>query len=267
MPPRIYRLEAIVLKEMDYGEADRIVTLLTPAGKVTALAKGIRRVTSRKAGQLGLFCRAELVMARGRNMDIISQAQSIETYEGIRQDLFRFTYACYAAELMDRFVQEEEEESAAFYDLMAKGLGWLSNEPDPRVWMRYIELRLLSLGGYQPQLYQCTVCNREVLPESNFFDAERGGIVCPRCAPGVPQARAISLGAQKVLRYLLTRAPEEIRALTLKPETHEEIEALLERYVEYILERDLRSAAVLKRLREEIHRAERQASRLMGEAT
>ncbi len=266
MPPRIYRLEAIVLKEMDYGEADRILTLLTPTGKVTALAKGIRRMTSRKAGQLGLFCRAELVLARGRNMDIVSQAQSLETYEGIRQDLFRFAYACYAAELMDRFVQEEEEDSAAFYDLMAKGLEWLANEADPRLWMRYFELRLLSLGGYQPQLYRCTVCEREILPEGNLFDAERGGIVCPRCAPVAPQARPVSLGAQKVLRYLLSRSPEEIRALTLKPETHNELEALLERYLEYILERDLRSAAVLKRLREEIRRAERRANRPAAEA-
>lgn len=260
MPARVYRVEAIVLKEMDYGEADRILTLLTPGGKVTALAKGIRRVTSRKAGQLGLFHRAELVMARGRNMEIISQAQSLETYEGLRQDLFRFTYASYAAELMDRFVQGEEEDSAVFYDLMAKGLEWLANQPDPRLWMRYFEIRLLALSGYQPQFHRCTVCGREVQPETNFFDMERGGIVCPRCVTEVPQARAVSLGAQKVLRYLLTRSPEEIRGLTLKPETQEEVEALLERYLEYTLERDLRSVAVLKRLRQEIREAQRTSS-------
>lgn len=264
MPPRVYRLEAIILKQMDYGEADRILTLLTPGGKVTALAKGIRRVTSRKAGQLGLFHRAELVMARGRNWDIVSQAQNIETYEGLRQDLFRFVYASCAAELVDQFVQEED--SAAFYELMAKGLAWLANEPDPRLWMCYFEVRLLILGGYQPQLHRCTVCGHEVRPEVNWFDAEHGGIVCPRCAPEAPQARPVSLGAQKVLRYLLTRTPEEIRGLTLKPETQDEVEALLEGYLEYTLERDLRSAAVLKRLRQKIHHIQNAAGSLAEKA-
>lgn len=253
--PRIYRTEAIVLRQMDYAEADRILTLLTPGGKVSVLAKGIRRATSRKVGHLGLFYRAALVMARGRNMDIVSQAESIEAYEGIRHDLLRFTYACYLAELVDRFAQEEED-SGALYDLMVDGLDWLSNERDPRLWARYFELRLLSVSGYQPQLFRCTVCQADLLPEANLFDLEQGGLACPRCGQGLPQGRPVSLAAQKVLRYLLNHAPEEVRTLQLKPETHDEVEMLLQHYIEHTLERDLRSVTFLKRLRQELSQAQ-----------
>jgi len=248
---RLYRTEAIVLRQMDYAEADRILTLLTPKGKISALAKGIRRVTSRKVGHLGLFYRAEVVMARGRNMDIVSQAESIEAYEGLRHDLSRFTYACYLAELVDRFAQEEEDNSA-LYDLMAAGLSWLASEADPRLWARYCELRLLSVSGYQPQLFQCVVCHAELLPEENLFDLEQGGLACPRCGLGLPQGRPVSLAAQKVLRYLASHAPPEVRTLHLKPQTHDEVETLLQRYLEHTLERELRSVAFLKRLRQEL---------------
>lgn len=254
----IYRTEAIVLRQMDYAEADRILTLLTPKGKMSALAKGIRRVTSRKVGHLGLFYRAELVMARGRNMDIVSQAESIEAYEGMRHDLLRFTYACYLAELVDRFAQEEEDNSA-LYDLMAAGLSWLADEPDPRLWTRYFELRLLSISGYQPQLFQCVICHAELLPEGNLFDLEQGGLVCPRCGLSLPQGRPVSLAAQKVLRYLAIHAPAEVRTLRLKPETHDEVETLLQRYLEHVLERELRSVTFLRRLRQELEQVRAQA--------
>lgn len=255
---RIYRTEAIVLRQMDYAEADRILTLLTPQGKVSALAKGIRRVTSRKVGHLGLFYRAELVMARGRNMDIVSQAESIEAYEGMRHDLVRFTYACYLAELADRFAQEEED-STALYDLMASGLGWLAEERDPALWVRYFELRLLSISGYQPQLFQCVACHAQLSPEANLFDLEQGGLACPRCGLSLPQGRPVSLAAQKVLRYLATRSPSEVRTLHLKAETHDEVEALLQRYLEHTLERELRSVAFLNRLRQELAQARARA--------
>lgn len=255
---RIYRTEAIVLRQMDYAEADRILTLLTPKGKMSALAKGIRRVTSRKVGHLGLFYRADLVMARGRNMDIVSQAEGIDAYEGIRHDLLRFTYACYLAELVDRFTQEEED-SSALYDLMADGLEWLANEQDPRLWVRYFELRLLSASGYQPQLFHCIVCHAKLLPEGNLFDLEQGGLACPRCGLGLSQGRPVSLAAQKVLRYLLSHTPTEVRTLRLKPETHDEVEALLQRYIEHTLERELRSVVFLKRLRQELSEAQARA--------
>ncbi|HHX66275.1 MAG TPA: DNA repair protein RecO [Chloroflexi bacterium] len=252
---RLYRTEGIVLREMDYAEADRILTLLTPGGKMTAIAHGIRRPTSRKVGHLGLFYRAQLLLARGRNLDVITQAESLEEFEGIRSDLLRFTYACYAGELMDRFAQEEEE-SAELYELLTHGLRWLAVERDLRLWMRYFELRLLAFTGYQPQLFACVACHRRLAPEKNYFSAEHGGLLCPECARNEPVARGVSVAAQKVLRYLQTHDDTAVRALRITETTHAEMESLLQTYIEYVLERELKSTEFLRRLRAELRAAE-----------
>ncbi|MBC7236397.1 MAG: DNA repair protein RecO [Chloroflexi bacterium] len=248
---RLYRTEGIVLREMDYGEADRILTILTPTGRISALAKGIRRATSRKAGHLGLFVRANLLMARGRNLDIVTQAESLEEFEGLHQDLLRFTYACYAAELVDCLAQEEEG-SAELYRLLLDGLRCFSTESDLRLWMRYFELRLLRYAGFQPELFTCLGCGQEIRPQRNYFSAVEGGFLCARCGERAPTARQVSLNAQKVLRFLQTRDAEAVGRLRLTESTHAEVEAILQGYLEYVLEREVRSAAFLRRLRAEL---------------
>src|SRR5437016_3885105 len=104
---RLYASEAIVLRRMDYGEADRILTIMTPElGKLRVIAKGVRKVTSRKAGHVELFTRVKLLMARARTFDIVSQAETIEPYRPLREDLLRGSYAHYLSELIDVFAQE-----------------------------------------------------------------------------------------------------------------------------------------------------------------
>ena len=260
---RLYRTEGIVLREMDYAEVDRILTLLTPGGKLVALARGIRRLTSRKAGQLGLFYRAQLMLARGHNLDIITQAQSLEEFEGLRGDLLRFTYACYVGELAERFSQEGED-NQPLYELMAHTLRWLAQEQDPRLWVSYFELRLLSYCGYRPELFSCIACHEPIRPEINFLYIAQGGLLCGRCGQSQAQAKAVSINAQKVLRYLQTHSPAEVRALSLAESTHNEVEALLQAYLEYTLERELKSAAFLQRLRRELRASEQGHSRSTG---
>lgn len=271
MPPqeRLYRSECIVLREMDYGEADRILTLLTPNGKMSALAKGIRRPTSRKVGHLGLFYRAQVMLARGRNLDLITQAESVEEYEGLRGDLWRFTCACYAAELVERFAQEGEE-SQALYDLLSGGLRWFAEEADLRLWMRYFETRLLVCTGYSPELHTCVECHAELQPEVNHFSAERGGLLCPRCSEALGARVPVSVGAQKVLRYLHGHTADHVRALRLTEATQVEVETLLQGYLEYVLEREVKSVTFMRRLRAELRQVETQrngaATALSGEA-
>ena len=256
---RIYRTEAVILRRSDFGEADRLLTVYTPyLGKVRLLAKGIRKPSSRKAGHLELFTRTQLLIARGRNLDIITQAESLEEFEGIRGDLARFTYACLAAELVDRFAQEEED-SADLYALMVQGLRWFATEEDLRLWMRYFELRLLSYSGYRPELFSCVGCQETIRPQVNFFSVEQGGLLCDRCGAQNAQAVAVSVNAQKVLRYLLTHDVAEIRDLHLQDATHAEVEALLQGYIEYTLERALKSVTFLRRLRRELRAAEGKA--------
>ncbi|MCS6911433.1 MAG: DNA repair protein RecO, partial [Anaerolineales bacterium] len=137
---RTYRTEAIVLRRKDIGEADRILTLLTPErGKVRVVAKGIRKPRSRKAGHLELFTRTHLLIAAGRDLDIVTQAQLADAHQPIREDLVRGAYAAYAVELMDRFTPEQQE-SPELYNLLAAMLAWLCTEVDVAVAARYYEL-------------------------------------------------------------------------------------------------------------------------------
>ena len=159
--PRVQQTEAIVLRERGLCRGRQILTLLTPAGKVTVLARGVRKPTSRKAGHLGLFHRTRVMLAQGRNMDLVTQAEALDVYEGLWHDLLRFTYACYAAELIDRFVPEDEGSSTP-YELLCAALERFATGNDLRLWARYFELSLLQQTGYLPSLYQCVVCGTEL---------------------------------------------------------------------------------------------------------
>ncbi len=251
---RLYRTEAIVLRQTDFGEADRILSLLTPRGKFSAIAKGVRRPTSRKAGHLELFARTNLLVARGRNLDIITQAEASEAFESLKTDLLRFTYACYAAELIERLAQEEEDDGGALFELLLGLLRWLERERDPAVGLRHFELRLLDGAGYAPQLFTCVSCAKAITEQVNYFSAEQGGLLCTECGASAAGVRAVSVNAQKVLRYLQKREVVEVRALWLAPATHAEVESVLLDYIEHVLEREVKSATFLRRLRLDLQR-------------
>src|SRR5712692_10224619 len=103
-----YSTEAIVLKRTDLGEADRILTLFTPAkGKIRAVAKGTRRPTSKLAGHLDLLTRSQLQVALGRNLDIVTQAEGRENFRYLRTELWHMTCGFYLAELVDRFIEDQ----------------------------------------------------------------------------------------------------------------------------------------------------------------
>lgn len=250
-PQRVYRTEAVVLRRQDLGETDRVLTLYTPShGKVRAIAKGIRKPTSRKAGHLELFMRVDLLVAVGRTFDIITQAEMLDAYQPLRADLVRATYAAHFVELLDAFTGEEDV-SPALYGLLVSGLTWLSVTDDLQRAARYYELKLLEMAGYRPELSNCVVCGEALQPVDQFYSVELGGVVCPKCGYERGSARPLSLTALKVLRYLQTRPFEVVEQVALSAPVHRETERLLFQTLTYHLERRLRSAGFLERLRRE----------------
>jgi len=248
---RIYRTEAVILRRSDFGEADRLLTVYTPyLGKVRLLAKGIRKPSSRKAGHLELFTRTQLLIARGRNLDIITQAETLDSYQALRQDLWRMSHAYYVAELVDSFAAEHAE-NRALYALLCDVLNWICDSTDLALTMRFFELHLFDLVGYRPQLFHCPRCGSQLEPVVNFFSSDDGGVLCPRCGEGRPKARAISLQAFKVLRYLLTHDYAQCVHLRLRQATHSEVEGVLRDYLMHILERRPKSVEFLNTLRHE----------------
>src|SRR5918997_442218 len=153
MRSRVYRTEAIVLRRSDFSEADRILTLYTPRfGKRRVIAKGVRKTTSRLAGHIELFTRVSLMLAEGRNLDIVTQAEIVAPYRALREDLERISYAYYVAELLDKLTTDEEGQSPA-YGLLVETLDGLDQSFQPEGVVRRFELRLLAILGYRPYLF------------------------------------------------------------------------------------------------------------------
>src|SRR4030043_1786659 len=153
--PRVYKTEAIVLRQRKLGEADKIVTLFTPNyGKLEAVAKGVRRPKSRLAGHLEVLTYTSAMLAQGRNLDVVTQAQAIESFAPLREDLDRLSRALYAAELVDRF-SPEGAESFHIFQLLLTTLRRLAGDAGGDIALRHFEMELLHLAGFPPQVQHC----------------------------------------------------------------------------------------------------------------
>lgn len=246
---RSFRVEAIVLRHSDWGEADRLLSLYTHSmGKVRAIGKGVRKLQSRKAGHLEPFTRVQLLLAHGRDMYIITQAETLDAYQPVRDSLDRLGYAAYIVELLDQFTFEEGENQALFR-LLADTLSRLCTFPNPALVVRYYEVRLLDLLGFRPQLFQCVRCQAEIKAEDQFISAELGGALCPRCGVATPGAQPISMIALKYLRHFQRSPFQEAARVSLSNGINREMEALVEHYLTYHLERGLKSPAIIRRMR------------------
>jgi len=249
--PRTYQTEAIIIKRIKLGEADRILTIFTPElGKFKAVAKGTRRPKSKLGGHVELLTHSRLMLARGRNLDIITQAQTIDNFLPIKDDLERISRGLYIAELVDSFTGEHIEDRQLF-GLVLETLNQMSLSKDYEPMLRYFELHLLDHLGYRPQLRHCTDCNSPLKPDGNFFSSRLGGVLCQNCGFNEPMARPLSLNALKVLRlwqncdFTAARCVRVNRGLTI------ELEQVMREYIKYFLEKQLKSTAWLDRLKSE----------------
>ena len=248
---RLYRTEAIILRRQDFGEADKLLTLYTPGlGKMRVLAKGVRKPKSRKGGHVELFTHSNLLLAKGRGLDIVTQAETIHSFLPIRRELLRTSYAYYAAELLDKFT-EEGEENRSLFDLFMDALLWLSDAEDLNLALRYFELHLLDYVGYRPQLFQCLRCARLIESAESFFNYGLGGLLCPRCGKGERGSREVSPQVLAILRHLQTKDYAVCHRLRIDQAVHEELETLLRRYIVYLLERKLKSIDFINILRKQ----------------
>ncbi len=249
--PRVYKTEAIVLRQRKLGEADKIVTLFTPNyGKLDGVARGARRTKSRLAGHLEVLTHVAVMLAEGRNLDTITQAQAIDGFSPLREDLERLSRAVYAAELVDR-ISPEGEGSYQVFHLLLTTLRRLAEAGNVDTVLRYFEMQILSLTGFQPQLEQCVACGERLSAVPNYFSSSAGGVLCPSCGEGIAVPRSLSVNALKVLRLLQRGAFGEVARVKMSPGLAQEVELHLRSYLIHVLERDVRSAAFIDRLRRE----------------
>jgi len=248
---RVFSTEAIPLKRMDFGEADRIITLFTPGlGKIRVIAKGVRRSTSRMAGHLELFSHAHLVLARGRELDIATQASTIDPFRALREDLARSSQAYHLAELVDAFLQDRDENRAVFQLLCAALDALAASNIAPDLVARHFELHLLAAVGFRPQLYTCLSCESPIEAEANAYSIPLGGVLCPRCAGQEPTARPIVTETLKLLRFVQRTGSVRDAAISLPTGAMHDAERLLREVLESVLERRLRAAEFVHQVAE-----------------
>jgi DNA repair protein RecO (recombination protein O) len=248
--PRRYTTDAIVLSRFDYGEADRILTILTPgSGKLKAIAKGIRRPTSRIGGSLEPFAELRIALARGRTFDVVTQVEVIHPWLRLRDDLVSFGTASYMAEMADR-TQEERHAAESVYLLLKRGYELLDAGMDPGRVARWFEMHLADELGIRPEVDRCVECGRLLEAGERYrWVPPLGGVLCQRC-PGAPHGIAgLSLDALKLLKAYRRMDVEALAALRVRADVEAEVEAAMRAFLAYTLDRSPRSLAFLDEVR------------------
>jgi DNA repair protein RecO (recombination protein O) len=243
-PMPLYKEQGIVLRSAKLGEADKIVTVITQgAGKVRAVAKGIRKTTSRFGARLEPFTHVSLMLYRGRgSLDTVSQAEILAPFLGIRSDLERIAAGETMVESVDK-VAEEHERNVRLFLLLLSGMRALDAAPDdPAAVAESFLLKLLSLSGFHPSLMACAVCGRR---EPGLFASGQGGAVCSTCAE--PDAGPVSGRALSLLSALASADLLQAGSTPTEPAVRRESRALLFGFAEYHLERRIRSLPMLVR--------------------
>jgi DNA repair protein RecO (recombination protein O) len=238
--PGLYRDEGVVLRTIKLGEADRIVTIMTQGhGKVRAVAKGVRKTKSRFGARLEPTSRVALQCYKGRELDVVTQAETLEAHRALREEYGLLTHAIPMLEAVDQVAQEREP-NPALYRMLTGALRTLAERRSALVTPAFF-WKLLSLEGFHPMLDGCARCADDDV-ELVAFDLDEGGTLCRACARG--GGRPLSPDALDLLRRMLGGALNGVLAESPGPAAHE-VEHLGIRALEHHGERRLRSTALL----------------------
>jgi DNA repair protein RecO (recombination protein O) len=216
-------------------------------GKQQAVARGVRRATSHRAGSLQPFAHFRCLMARGRQLDVIGQVELLNSFAGLREDLTRLTWAGHILELVDATAREGDR--GASFPLLLAALHLLAGGADPELTARAFELRYLSAAGFGPELTICCRCGGQLGDQGDLrFSPAEGGVTCAACAK-TGGGRPLNRGALAVMLYLKDSDLRQMSRLVVSARDRAELEVLLRAYLEFHLDRPLRSLAFLDTLR------------------
>lgn len=231
--------QGIVLRSFPFGEADKVVVLLSPNnGKLRTVAKGVRKTKSRFGGRLETYSHVDLVLYEGRNLDTITQVSMIEPFHKLRSDLDRVVSAGAMVEIADAVAQENEA-SVRLFLLLQRGLRALDAGPEHPDLVTAFLLKAAGAIGVAPALDRCAGCGRT--DDLRRFSFPAGGVLCERCRTSGAYALREGLTG-----YLAMLADADLGELPTGDERFTgEARGVARRFVEYHLERQIQSLAVL----------------------
>jgi len=244
----LYRVEGIVIRSMDYGEGNKIITLCTESGgKVGVLVRGAKKPKSRHAALVQPFTYGQYVYFRNTGLGTLNAGEIIESYHELREDLVKASYASYACELLDRVLQDEETGTFWFKQLKAC-LQALKEEKDPVVITSLYEMKILQASGYGPQFDECISCNQERPDEQLFISPRLGGVLCRACKHFDPPAMSVSPKALKLLRLFAQMDLQRLGNISVSESTRDEIKKLMRAFMDHQLGLNLKSRSFLDQM-------------------
>ncbi|MDB4868222.1 MAG: recO [Cohnella sp.] len=242
----LYRVEGIVIRSTDYGEGNKIVTLLTSThGKQGVVIRGARKLKSRYGALAQLFTYGEYSFYKSGSLGTLGSGEVIESFRELREGLEGPAYASYAAELTDRAVGDEEAGDFLFRQLKAC-LKALAEGKDPGVVMRVYEMIIVGTAGYLPVLDECASCGRAEGPFR--FSPPAGGALCPLCRHRDPAAMELDDGVWKLLRLFTGLDLSRLGNITLKDSSKNQLQLSMRRWMDHYMGLNLKSRHFLDQL-------------------
>jgi DNA repair protein RecO (recombination protein O) len=247
-----HKTEAIVLRFLDYGESDRIVTFYTrDYGKIRGIAKGARRSRKRFANALELFCFSQIVFSRkGRDsLALLEESNVYHHFENIRQDLEKTLMSSYIVDLTDQFTLEDKK-STELFQLLHDFLEQINGGDCTEALLRFFEIRLLKYAGYQPVLDRCVACQAPVNGTDVYqFHARAGGIRCGACHQPGEASLPVSPGTVKTLLMGRDIEMTKMNRLLMSERSAQESRQMLTHFIRHLLGKELKSHQVLNEIR------------------
>lgn len=246
---------AILLRRIDYGDYDLIITLFTfDEGKISVIAKSAKKSTKRFSGVLEIFSVLNVVYrtSQRKGLPVLQAASLKHPFQHIRENIKKTAYASYWAELINQWL-EEGEKQIQLYLLFQQVLEKLDQDHLPEETLSILfQMRFMKLSGFYPNLEHCSVCQIEMekMRKNRItFDLVKGGLLCEKCTSGSLNKRSLSKGTIKQLRWLESGDWTKAERIRFSPPAIQEGQELLEAFVPYHLGKEPRSLQFLRRLR------------------
>ncbi len=227
-----YRTQGFVLKKTDLREADQVFDIYTKDfGKLEILGKAIRKIKSKLRSGTNLFYLSEVEFIQGKTYKTLTDAITIEKFKNIRNDLEKLKVTYQIAEVADNLIKGQEQDQE-IWDLLNETLDKLNNLSFAiNLIYYYFFWNLLSILGYQIDLYNCVICRKNLIPLKLYFSSEEGGIICAMCFDKANERVDISSEVIKILRLLLKKDWNILLRLKIQDSYKEELETISEYYL------------------------------------
>ena len=239
-----YKTHGIIIKRRNFGEADRILSIFTEKyGKVTAIAKGVRKPLSKFGGHLELFYLTDFQLVEGRNLDIIVSAELVDDFPDIRKNRSKFYQVFLISELINNLTSESDS-SQSIYILICQTLKNLNN--DKRFTLANFMAKILTEIGHEPEVSVCVKCREKLIENINYFSNNLGGLLCANCQKYDLASNAITPNAVKLLRLFLKKDLLIVNKIAIEEAHLAELEKMLIDFSQSICEKKLMSLDYLK---------------------